>query len=297
MTDAQPLKLSRLAYGFWRLNDWNIDTRGILDRIHHCLDLGITTLDHADIYGGYTVEEQFGSALRREPSLREKVQLVTKCGIIMPAEARPEFTYHYYDTSREHIVASANRSLKLLGTDYLDLLLIHRPDPLMDPDEIAGAFDELYQAGKVRHFGVSNFTPSQVAMLRGSMDLPLEVNQVQCSVTHMDPLHDGTLDQCRQLDILPMAWSPFGGGELFSGDGARVQRLRVELEKVANETDAGGIDQVALAWLLKHPAQMVPVIGTGRIERITSAAAALDLELSREQWFRIWTASAGHEVA
>ena len=289
-------KFSRIALGMWRLNDWNMNTKELVSFIETALELGITTFDHADIYGMYTVEELFGKALKEMPGLRSKMEIVTKCGIKLVSENRPENTFHAYDTSRDHILKSVETSLRNLNTDYLDVLLIHRPDPLMNADEVAEAFNHLRKSGKVQHFGVSNFMPFQFELLQSRLDFPLVTNQVEVSVMKMDAMHDGTLDQCQQLWISPMAWSPLGGGSLFTGDGEQEQRLRAELQKIGEELGGAGIDQVALAWLLKHPAKIIPVVGTGNMDRIRGAAGALELELSRDQWFRIWTASAGQEV-
>jgi len=287
---------SRISLGMWRLNDWKFTGKQLLDFVSRTLELGLTTIDHADIYGGYSCEEQFGKALSLQPSLRQKMLLVTKCGIKLVSPNRPEHAFHGYDTSKAHILKSVENSLRNLKTDYLDVLLIHRPDPLMNADVVATTFSELKQAGKVRYFGVSNFSPFQFDLLQSRLDFPLVTNQVEVSVLKMDALHDGTLDQCQQLRISPMAWSPFGGGELFSGTSEKAVRVRNEIQKIGDELGGKSIDQVALAWLLLHPSHIVPVIGTGNYERVQSAAGALNIHLSRDQWFRIWTASAGNEV-
>ena len=286
-------RVSRLVAGMWRLASWGLRDAELLDLIHACLDLGLTTFDHADIYGGYTCEELFGRALALEPALRDQMQLVTKCGIKLVSPNRPAHTFHCYDTSRAHILASAENSLRLLGTDRLDLLLIHRPDPLLDADEVAGAFAALRQAGKVLHFGVSNFTPWQFDLLASRLDFPLVTNQVELSVMNMEVLRDGTADQCLRLGIAPMAWSPLARGRLFQEDSEQAIRLRHALSQVGEMLGGAPIDQVALAWILRHPARFIPVLGTGKIDRIRSAAQAEMLELSREQWFTIWNASTG----
>jgi predicted oxidoreductase len=289
-------QFSRIALGFWRLNEWKMNTSQTLDLMEKAIELGITTFDHADIYGGYACEKMFGKALAEKPSLRAKMEIVTKCGICLVSENRPENHFHGYDTSKSHIIKSVENSLENLHTDYLDVLLIHRPDPLMNAEEVAEAFSELQKSGKVKHFGVSNFSPAQFNLLQHSLDFPLVTNQVEVSVLKMDTLHDGTLDQCQQLGISPMAWSPLGGGELFSGNSEKNIRLRNELQKIGEELGRASVDQVALSWLLVHPSQIVPVLGTGNIARIKSAAESVNLELSRDQWFRIWSASAGVEV-
>jgi len=287
---------SRLAFGYWRLAEWGLTPRDIVTLVHTCLDLGITTIDHADIYGGYTCEARFGEALALEPSLRDKLQIVTKCGIKLVSPNRPAHTSHHYDTSRAHILASVDNSLRLLNTPYLDILLIHRPDMFMDADEVAEAFTALKQAGKVRYFGVSNFNPSQFDLLASRLDFPLVTNQLEISVLRLEPFLDGTLDQCQRLRMAPMAWSPLGGGGLFTDSDPRTVRVRAALQAVGEQLGGASPDQVALAWLLAHPARILPVLGTGKPARISSAASSEALPLTREQWFAIWTASMGAEV-
>ncbi len=291
--------VSRIIPGLMRLMEWNLDAPGLLNWIEAVLDMGITSFDHADIYGPYRSEEHFGAALALKPALRQKMQLITKCGIKLMADNRPQHTVHSYDTSRAHILASVEQSLRNLHTDYIDVLLIHRSDPLMDADEVAAAFTTLKSQGKVRYFGVSNFLPWHFDLLQSRLDMPLVTNQVELSVLHLDALHDGSLDQAQRHRIAPMIWSPLGGGALFREDGGeRAARVRGVLAELNEELGADGIDQVALAWAMKPPANPLPVLGTGRLERIRSANAAVDLaeRMSRDQWFRVWEASAGHEV-
>lgn len=289
-------EVSRFVSGMMNLSQWQLSPRQRLDWLHACLDLGITTFDHADIYGSYTCEEQFGAALRLEPALRTRMEIVSKCGIKLLSANRPQHALKSYDTGREHIVASVNNSLQKLHTDYLDVLLIHRPDPLLDADAVAEAFGQLKQAGKVRFFGVSNFRPWHFDLLASRLDFPLVTNQVELSVLQMDVLHDGTLDQCQQHRLAPMIWSPFGGGRLFRGDDEQARRVRATLARIGDELGGAGPDQVALAWLLRHPSRPVPILGTGKLERLETAVQAAALTLSREQWFALWQASAGHEV-
>jgi predicted oxidoreductase len=289
-------QVSRLALGLWRLTSWDLDGPGLLDLIHLALDLGITTFDHADIYGDYRCETLFGHALALEPSLRQRLQLVTKCGIKLVSERGPAHAIKHYDTGRAHILASVDNSLRALCTDYLDLLLLHRPDPLLDVDEVAEAFYELRRSGRVLYFGVSNFTAWQFDLLSSRLDFALVTNQVELSVLSMEVLHDGTVDQCQRLRISPMAWSPLGGGRLFEANDERAGRVRQALREVGEELGGASLDQVALAWILRHPANVVPVLGTGNTEHLRRGAASVDLSLSREQWFTIWTASAGREV-
>lgn len=289
-------QVSRLALGFWRLVEWGMSDAELLDLIRTSLDLGITTFDHADIYGDHVCQKLFGRSLALEPALREKMQLVTKCGIMLASPNRPQHALKHYDTSRAHIFASVEESLQALGTDRIDLLLIHRPDVLMDPDEVAEAFTALRQAGKVLHFGVSNFTPSQFDLLASRLDFPLVTNQIEVSVLFLDLLHDGTVDRCLQKGIAPMVWSPLAGGRIFSEESERAARVRQALQAVGQELGGAPLDQVALSWVLTHPARFVPILGSGKIERIRSAARAEARQLSREQWFAIWSASSGTPV-
>ena len=289
-------RLSRIVWGAWRLAKWGLTPAELLERIELCLDLGITSFDHADIYGSYQCETLFGEALVLAPALRDRMHLVTKCGIKSVSAQRPEHAIGHYDTGRRHIVESVERSLVALRTERIDLLLIHRPDPFMDADDTAAAFSELKAAGKVGHFGVSNFSPSQLDLLASRLDFPLVTNQIELSVLRLEPFTDGTLDQLQRLRIAPMAWSPLGGGRLLAGEGEDAERLRAELDRVATETGAASVMQVALAWLLAHPARIVPVIGTSRPERIREAAGSVRLSVDRQQWFRILRASTGQDV-
>ncbi|MEZ6877081.1 aldo/keto reductase family oxidoreductase [Enterobacter sp. KBR-315C3_2022] len=285
-------EFSRFVMGYWRLMDWNMSAQQLASFIEEHLDLGITTVDHADIYGGYQCEAAFGEALKLAPALRERMEIVTKCGIA--TTAKPENALGHYITDRKHIIESAERSLVNLATDRIDLLLIHRPDPLMDADDVAQAFLELHQSGKVRHFGVSNFTPAQFALLQSRLPFTLATNQVEISPVHQPLLLDGTLDQLQQLRVRPMAWSCLGGGRLFNDD--EFQPLRDELEAVARELNAESIEQVVYAWILRLPSKPLPIIGSGKIERVRSALNAEALEMTRQQWFRIRKAALGYDV-
>ncbi len=285
-------EFSRFVMGYWRLMEWNMPSRQLVSFIEAHLDLGITTVDHADIYGGYQCEAAFGEALKLAPHLRERMEIVSKCGIA--TTARPEHAIGHYITDKQHIISSAEQSLTHLATDRLDLLLIHRPDPLMDADEVAEAFLQLHQSGKVRHFGVSNFTPAQFALLQSRLPFTLATNQVEISPVHQPLLLDGTLDQLQQLRIRPMAWSCLGGGQLFSDES--FQPLRDELAQIAEEIHAETIEQVVYAWVLMLPSKPLPIIGSGKIERVRAAVAAEKLSLTRQQWFRIRKAALGYDV-
>jgi predicted oxidoreductase len=289
-------QMSKLILGWWRLTHWNYNDSQILDLIAGSLELGITSHDHADIYGGYLCEEMFGNVLKANPSLRKKMELVTKCGIVIQTPQRPEHTYHYYDTGKDHIIKSAERSLTNFGTDYIDLLLIHRPDQMMNADDSAEAFSELKKSGKVLNFGVSNFMPDEFDLLQSRLDFPLVTNQIEFSVLCLNALEDGTLNKCQQLKTPPMIWSPFAGGRLFTEGSEQASRVREELSSLSPKYNNAAIDQLALAWILKHPSNTLPVIGTGKMDRVKSAVNALDINLLKEDWFRIWTASKGYEV-
>lgn len=291
------LTLSRIIPGLMRLLDWNMSREDLTRWIHACYEMGITSFDHADIYGGFQCEAVFGEALAASPGLREKIKLITKCNIAFPTPQRPQFKVHHYNSSREYILQSVENSLKNFHTDRLDLLLIHRHDYLMDADEVAAAMNDLRQAGKVLYFGVSNFPTDHFELLQSRLDFPLATNQIELSVMHHAPIFDGTLDQCQRLRVPPMAWSPVGGGSLFTGNDERSLRVRNKLQETADQLGGGAsLDQIALAWLLKHPAKVLPVLGTGKLERIRAAIDAEQITLDREQWYSIQVASAGHDI-
>jgi len=287
---------SRLVAGLWRISDWGRNAADNLRFVETCLDLGITTFDHADIYGEYESQRVFGEAMAGNPGLREQMLLVTKCNIKLVSRHFPAHRIGHYDTSKAHIIQSVEQSLSELRTDRVDVLLIHRPDLLMDADEVAEAFLALKAAGKVLHFGVSNFSPSQFDLLADRLPFPLVTNQVECSVLQFDVMHDGTLDHCQRIRMAPMAWSPLGGGDLFHAHTDQAVRLRQTLHEIGRACGGASLDQVALAWLLRHPARIVPVLGTGNLDRIRSAIAAEAITLSTQQWYQIWRASQGHDV-
>jgi predicted oxidoreductase len=284
---------SRLALGMWRLADAQLTRDDIRALVHQAVEAGITTIDHADIYGRHTCQGLFGGAIAGDAALRDKLQIVTKCGIKLIPPTGSAQRVKYYDTSRAHIQASVDDSLKALRTDRVEALLIHRSDPLLDPDEVAEAFVALKKAGKVLHFGVSNFTPGQFDLLASRLPFGLVTNQLQFSVLYTSPLYDGTFDQCLRLRISPMAWSPLAGGLLLKAEDERAHRVRRSLGEVGKELGGATVEQVALAWILAHPARIIPVLGTTNRERVRSSAAAASLTLSREQWFFILEASAG----
>ncbi len=282
---------SPVAAGLWRLHDWNFSPAELAHWIEHAIQLGITTFDHADLYGGFRCEALFGQWLKANPGQREHIQLVSKCGI-KPADPARGWQVKHYDSSRAHILASVDASLRNLGTDYLDLLLIHRPDPLLDPDEVADTFASLKASGKVRHFGVSNFSPSQFALLAART--PLLTNQLEASLLHTAPLFDGSFDQCLQAGIRPMVWSPLAGGRLLQP--AAHPALHAVLAEIAGEL-AVTPATLALAWLLRHPARPIAISGSRRLSSLDEAAAACRLQLDRQHWFALLEAAHGHCVA
>lgn len=293
-TPDSAFHLSPIVAGAWRLAEWQLSIEQRLAWIEGTIERGLTSFDHADIYGGYRVETLFGEALAASPGLRERLQLVTKCGIKLIGHARPSHETHCYDTSAGHIVASVENSLRALRTDRIDLLLIHRPDALMDADEVAATFERLRRDGKVLHFGASNFAPSQFELL--DQRIRLETNQVECSPLQMAPIHDGTFDQAQRLRRRPMIWSPLAGGRLFSEDSAAAHRVRSVMGEIGAKLGGVSITTLAMAWLLRLPCRPHPLIGSRRLAVAEEAVAALDLRLSNDDWYRIWSAASGHEV-
>jgi predicted oxidoreductase len=262
--------------------------------IEGCCALGITSFDHADIYGGGEAETHFGAALHASGLARDEIQLISKCGIQPMGENYPGNRVKHYDSSPAHIVRSIDRSLKALGTEYLDLLLLHRPDPLMQAEETARALERSMQAGKVRAVGVSNFSPSQFALLERF--IPLATNQIECSLMHLDPLEDGTLDQAQNIGFRPMIWSPLGGGQLFAPEEERGRRVTEVLHQLGQRYDEQP-SVIALAWLLAMPSRPLPILGSGRLDRLRTYCRAGDLSLSRQDWFILYEASRGYPVA
>lgn len=289
------LQFSRIVYGMWRLGD-DSDTSPahVQAKVEACLAQGITTLDQADIYGGYTAEALLGEAFRASPGLRDKVELVSKCDIVAPAGKYAHQRVKHYDTSPAHIRASVEASLQDMATDHLDLLLIHRPDPMMDAQATGACLDALVAEGKTRAVGVSNFRPWDFDLLQSAMSTRLATNQIEISLLHRDPFTNGDLAHLQRLGVAPMAWSPLAGGQLFD-DGAAAQRLRPVMERMAQAAGIG-TDALAVAWLLAHPARILPVMGTNSLSRIARLGDALTPALTREDWFELWTAAAGQEV-
>ncbi|WP_288132842.1 aldo/keto reductase [Microbulbifer sp.] len=290
--------LSRIAFGLWRLTDWSYTPRERLGLFEQMLDLGVTTFDLADIYGDYRCEQAFGEALKLNPVLRERMEIVSKCSIRLAGEVSGARINHY-DTSATHVRSAVETSLRDMGIEQMDLLLLHRPDPLMDADALAAVLEQLVAEGKVRQLGVSNYLPHQTDLLQSRLSQPLVANQIEVSLLQSAPMFDGQLDYCQQHRVMPMAWSPFAGGRLFRGDDGDAVRVQQALHALC---ESRGLDpqvgamQLAVAWLLKHPAKMVPVLGSGNPERLVAALAALDMEMEREDWYELLRAGRGREV-
>ena len=280
-----------MKWGVWGAK---LNTSEMAKLIEDCLNIGVSTFDHADIYGGHTTEAEWGNAFQLSGIDREHLQIVTKCGIMMPSDQKPNIKAKHYDTSKGHIIKSVENSLHNLKTDYIDMLLIHRPSPIMDPDEIMKAIDLLKSSGKVRQFGVSNFSTSQVKLLNSCVDV--DCNQVEISPFELGAFTDGTLDHCILEGIIPMAWSPMGGGKLFahSSDPSLLDQ-RARLTAVAKKYD-WKIDEMIYLFLLHHPSNVRPVVGSSKIERIKTAVDSVHTIISDAQWFEIWTAATGVDV-
>ncbi len=276
-----------MNWGVWKAG---FTTKQMADLIHQCLETGITTFDHADIYGGYTTEAEFGAAFAQSDIARENIQLISKCGIQHTLGSRDNRVKHY-DYSKEYIIWSAENSLRNLQTDYLDLLLLHRPSPLMHPDEIAEAVSKLKSEGKIKSFGLSNFTTSQTELIRSRIDVAF--NQIEFSATAHQPMLDGSLDYMMTNNIRPMAWSPVGS--IFKEESEQTRRLKYLMVELVAKYEVPA-DVILLAWILRHPAGIIPVSGSCNIERLKNQMKATKIELELQDWFAIWTESMGTKV-
>lgn len=286
-TILSPVIADTMNWGTW---DKNLDTTQMSNLIQVFLENNVSSFDLADIYGGYTTEASFGKALEQSKVDRTKIQLISKCGIQYIAEARNNKIKHYqYD--KDYIIWSAEQSLKNLRTDYLDILLLHRPSPLMVADEIAEAVDKLKKDGKILNFGVSNFTSSQTELIRSKTQV--DYNQIQFSATHYEAMTDGSLDYMQIHNIQPMAWNPLGS--IFRENTSQTRRLKELLANLVQKYEVGS-DTILLAWILKHPAKIIPIAGTVNVARIQNLYKATELQLDKEDWFAIWTESMGHRV-
>ena len=279
--------ISRIIYGMWRLaDDINTSSKHISDKVNLCLSQGITSFDQAAVYGLYSAEALFGVVLKVNPSLRHKIEIVSKCGIVNPSDRYAGVSVSHYDTSREHIFNSVDASLKNMATDYLDLLLIHRQDPFLDHHQTGKALDDLIKSGKVKEVGVSNFKPWDFTLLQSAMKSPLVTNQIEMSLAATDSFTNGDLAFHQELATTIMAWSPLGGGKLMKDKGI----LGKALKKIAVNQNVD-IAAVAVAWLLAHPARICPVMGTNNLNRIAKISDAMNVKMDRESWFELYTAS------
>ncbi|MDP5229487.1 MAG: aldo/keto reductase [Cellulophaga sp.] len=282
---------SKIIAGTMTWGSWGkkLSTTQMIALLEHCLSLGITTFDHADIYGDYTNEADFGKAFQESKVDRTKVQLISKCGIQMTSGRNNKVAHYQYD--KEYIIWSVEQSLLKLKTEYLDLLLLHRPSPLMQPDEIAEAISNLTASGKIKQFGVSNFTPSQIALLETV--IPVSGNQVEFSLTANDVMNNGTLDDCMVNKRMVMSWSVLGS--YFKENTSQTERIKKVLKDFVVKYKATEA-QLLLAWVLKHPAHIFPVVGTTSPERLTSFSEALTVDLELQDWFILLEASKGCKV-
>jgi predicted oxidoreductase len=287
---------SRIIYGTWRVLDTKPTAQEINRRLHACVELGITTIDTAEIYGGYEVEKALGEALALSPGLRDTLEIVTKAGIYVPNAYHPERRTAHYNATGPRLVKSLEKSLRWLGTDHVDLFLVHRPDWLTRADDTAAGLNALVRDGKIRTAGVSNYTASQYDLLDALMEQPLATNQIEFHLLHMDPILDGTLHQCEKRGVLPMAWSPLAGGRLFDASNPAAQRLAAAAASMAPRYGGATLEQLAYAWILAHPSRPVVVIGTNKLERIASAAQVDAIVLEREDWYALWEAAQGCQI-
>lgn len=290
------LEISRIIHGHWRLLDWKLTKQEFLKLMQQTIDIGVNTFDHADIYGDYECEKVFGESLKLKPALRDDIKLITKCGINLLSDKYPLRKIKYYDYSYKHIIGSVENSLRNMSTDYIDILLLHRPSPLLNPEEVASAFSDLKKAGKVLHFGVSNFESQEYEMLDSYLESKLVTNQIEISPYHLGEFKSGNINFLLKNKICPMAWSPLGGGKILFPKDKKGLRLLNTLREVAQELNICDVDTIVYSWLLKHPSGIAPVIGTKNIDRIKKATESIKINMSTEQWFKIYNASEGVDL-
>ena len=293
---SESLQVSPIIHGHWRLFDWGLSLQEILTLTQKTIELGVTTFDHADIYGNYECEELFGNVLNLKKGHRKDIQIITKCGIKLLSDKYPHRNFKTYDYSYSHIINSVENSLKNLNTDYIDLLLLHRPSPFFDPNEVSKAFSQLKKSGKVLNFGVSNFNPEQFDMLNSYCEDKLVTNQVEISPLCLEHFENGNINHFLKERIVPMAWSPLAQGKVFSPSNDQENRVNNCMLQIADELGVNSLDKVAYSWLLSHPTSIIPIVGSGKIERIKNAVDSLNIKMSTEQWLRIYNASSGVEL-
>ncbi len=295
MSPNGPL-VSRLVQGYWRLDEWNMTPQQRLSFLKQHVELGITTVDHAHVYGSPSCETLFGEALALQPAIRNSLQIISKCGIRLVAPSSNNSHVSHYNSNAKDILSSVNTSLSRLGVDHLDILLLHRPDWLMEVDEIAAIFEQLKNTGKVNYFGVSNFSTSQFSLLQSRLDYSLVTNQIEINPINFAATSNGTLDQLQQLRIKPMAWSCLAGGRITTEQTEQILRLKKTLSQIAAEIGAQSFEQIIYAWVLKLPSRPIVILGSSQIIRVKEAIESLKISLSDEQWYRIWVASKGSAI-
>jgi predicted oxidoreductase len=294
ITLSDSLSVSRIIYGLWRhTDDQDISSKKLQSKIEACLDQGISTFDQADIYGGYSSEALLGETLKQAPHLRDNMEIITKCDIVAPIGIYSDKRVKHYDTSAQHINFSVERSLSQMAIDQIDLLLLHRPDPLMDAQETGAVLDTLVASGKVKGIGVSNFKPWDIDLLQSCTQNRLLTNQIEISLLHNSAFTNGDLAYLQQHNIAPMAWSPLGGGALFKDKQTPLWQKLNSIAKSYNVQPSS----VATAWLIRHPATIVPIMGSNDLQRIKRLSEALSFDLSREEWFELLQIANGKEVA
>jgi len=298
---SKGMKMTRIQFGTMRLTSWgsNLTVDAVEALLLKCIENGITTIDTADIYGFYDVEAMLGKVFAKNPGIRLKIQLITKCGISLPCPNK-SYVVKHYNSSTQHILDSVDNSLRNMNTSHIDLLLIHRPDPLTHPAEIAEAFQILKNNGKVFHFGVSNYTPSQFESLMAVLPptIPIVTNQVEFSLFHVEPLFDGTFDNAIKHKITPQIWSPLGAGRLFANNATDqlAVNLRTALEFLAKKYNTS-VDIIALSWVLALPTKPTVVLGTTNPERVVASVNAINVNITREEWFYLLQVARGREIA
>ena len=290
---VEGLEFSRIIHGQMRILDWHMSTQELLKFTEQIMELGIDTFDNADIYGNYSCEDLVGKALALKPGLREKMTIVTKCGINILSDKFPQKKIQYYDYSYDYIIQEAENSLKNLRTDYIDVLLLHRPSDILNPEDVAKAFGKLRKEGKVRYFGVSNFLSHDVSMLQSYLDEKLVTNQIEISPYRIIHFENGNMNYCLEKRLKPMAYCPMADGRLVVPTDEKSERIVKVLNEVAEELNVDGIDKVIYSWLFMHPSKIMPINGSGKIDRIKRTVDALNVKMSIEQWSRIFVASRG----
>ena len=295
--DTSP-EFSPIAFGTWRLleDPLSATPEALLKLLKTSVEHGITTIDTAEIYGGYLVEKLLGTALALDTGVSNRVEIITKAGIYVPTAFHPERRFAHYNGSAARLVKSAEKSLRWLGVEALDCFLVHRPDWTASIDDTAAGLNQLLKDGKIRSAGVSNYSASQFRALNSRMDQPLVTNQVEFHPFHMDPIYDGVFDQCQEMRVRPMAWSPMAGGRIFAEGDADAERLREACARMADRYGSASVDQLVLAWIMAHPARPMPVLGTAKETRIKAAAAATEVVLTREDWYGLWEAAKGYRI-